>query len=286
MADIGIDEDFFDAGGHSLIAIRVLSRIHKELGVRFELTTIFDTPTIATLAAEVLKVRPGLDDELAGASAAQSTTATAQVSTPHRSLVPISTTGDKPPIFVVHGAGGNVLFLWTLARALAGSRPVYGFQAHGIDGSDMPDPSIEVMAERYVAELTTAHDGPYIIGGYSGGGIVAFEMVRQLQALGKRVDRLVLFDSPLPGEAELSGATGAPLLPSQRPPTRRRRAGAVHAVAFPRGIEGDPARAVRPIWARRRQTTDCTADRAGRGRGGAGSSTSTTTSAPRPSDTR
>ena len=206
VADIGIDEDFFDAGGHSLIAIRVLSRIHKELGVRFELTTIFDTPTIATLAAEVLKVRPGLDDELAGASAAQSTTATAQVSTPHRSLVPISTTGDKPPIFVVHGAGGNVLFLWTLARALAGSRPVYGFQAHGTDGSDMPDPSIEAMAERYVAELTTAHDGPYIIGGYSGGGIVAFEMVRQLQALGKRVDRLVLFDSPIIGEAELSGA--------------------------------------------------------------------------------
>jgi thioesterase domain-containing protein len=119
-------------------------------------------------------------------------------------LVPISTTGDKQPIFVAHGAGGNVLFLWTLARALGGSRPVYGFQARGVDGSDMPDMSIEAMAERYVAELTVAHDGPYIIGGYSGGGIVAFEIVRQLLLAGRTVDRLVLFDSPLPGEAKLS----------------------------------------------------------------------------------
>ncbi len=208
VADIGVDEDFFDAGGHSLIAIRMLSRVHKELGVRFELTAIFDAPTIATLTAEVLKVRPGLDGALADAADAAAATVTAadERTAAHRSLVPISTTGEKTPIFVVHGAGGNVLFLWTLARALAGTRPVYGFQASGVDGRDMPDPSIEVMAERYVAELTSAHEGPYIIGGYSGGGIVAFEMVRQLSALGKEVERLVLFDSPVPGEAELSNA--------------------------------------------------------------------------------
>jgi acyl carrier protein len=139
VPDIGVDEDFFDAGGHSLIAIRMLSRVHKELGVRFELTTIFDAPTISALADEVRKARPDLDLELAGARDAQPGT---QPVSPRRSLVPISTTGEKRPIFVVHGAGGNVLFLWTLARALGGSRPVYGFQAHGVDGGDMPDPSI------------------------------------------------------------------------------------------------------------------------------------------------
>ena len=96
VPDIGVDDDFFDAGGHSLIAIRMLSRIHKELGVRFQLTTIFDAPTIAALAAEVLKVRPGLDDELAGAVRCRSPRAvddSAERRLPHRSLVPISTDG-------------------------------------------------------------------------------------------------------------------------------------------------------------------------------------------------
>jgi thioesterase domain-containing protein/acyl carrier protein len=204
VPDIGLDEDFFDAGGHSLIAIRMLSRVHKELGVRLQLATMFEAPTISALAAEVLKVRPGLDEELSATPGATSVAPSEQPRTQHRSLVPISTSGDGRALFVVHGAGGNVLFLWTLARAFAGTRPVYGFQAHGVDGHDMPDPSIEAMAERYVNELRAAHSGPYLLGGYSGGGIVAVEMARQLQALGEEVDRIVLFDSPLPGEAELS----------------------------------------------------------------------------------
>ena len=82
---------------------------------------------------------------------------------------------------------------------MAGSRPIYGFQAHGVDGTDMPDPTIEEMAARYVRELRAAHDGPYILGGYSGGGIVTFEMVRQLQAIGAEVEYMVLFDSVPPG---------------------------------------------------------------------------------------
>ena len=182
-------------GGHSLIAIRMMSRIHKQLGVKFQLTTMFDAPTIAALAAEVLKVKPDLDAELAASAAtsggapAAAAAAVVPVDAPHRALVSISTAGDRRPLFVVHGAGGNVMFLWTLARAMTGSRPLYGFQAHGVDGADMPDPSIEVMAERYVTELRAEHEGPYLLGGYSGGGVVAFEMARQLQALGEKVER-------------------------------------------------------------------------------------------------
>lgn len=207
VADIGDDDDFFDAGGHSLIAIRMMSRIHKQLGVKFQLTTMFDAPTIGALAAEVLKVRPDLDAELAATAAAPGAAAptTAEtVDVPHRALVSISTAGDERPLFVVHGAGGNVMFLWTLARAMSGSRPLYGFQAHGVDGTDMPDPTIEVMAERYVTELRADHEGPYLLGGYSGGGLVAFEMARQLIALGEQVERIVLFDSPVPGEETVS----------------------------------------------------------------------------------
>jgi thioesterase domain-containing protein len=115
--------------------------------------------------------------------------------------VTITTEGKKAPLFIVHGAGGNVLFLWSLARAMAGDRPIYGFQARGVDGADMPDPTIEDMAARYVAELRAAHRGPYLLGGYSGGGIVTFEMVKQLQQLGEEVRLLVLFDSVPPGKA-------------------------------------------------------------------------------------
>jgi acyl transferase domain-containing protein/thioesterase domain-containing protein len=214
--DFTDDDDFFDVGGHSLIAIRLMARIHKDLGVRFQLATIFDAPTIRTLAAKILEARPDLDDELAAAAAASSTVVApsgtaapavrpgpvgASIGPTHASLVPISTSGDKAPFFIVHGAGGNVLFLWSLARAMAGSRPIYGFQAKGIDGDEMPDATIEEMAARYVAELRAAHPGPYMLGGYSGGGIVTFEMVRQLQAAGAEVQYVVFFDGAPPGKA-------------------------------------------------------------------------------------
>ena len=104
----------------------------------------------------------------------------------------------------MHGAGGNVLFLWSLARALAGTRPVFGFQAHGVDGAHMPDASIESMAARYVEELRAHANGPFILGGYSGGGIDTFEMVRQLRALGEDVPFVVFFDSVPPGKADPS----------------------------------------------------------------------------------
>jgi thioesterase domain-containing protein len=74
---------------------------------------------------------------------------------------------------------------------------VYGFQAHGIHGDDVADDTVDAMATRYVAELRAHSPGPYLLGGYSGGGAVALEMARQLQAAGERVDCVVLFDSPV-----------------------------------------------------------------------------------------
>jgi thioesterase domain-containing protein len=95
----------------------------------------------------------------------------------------------------VHGAGGNVLFLWGAARSLAADRSVFAFQARGVSRGDEMDPTVEAMASRYVRELRDAASGPYLLAGYSGGGVVTMEMVRQLQAAGERVSHVVLFDS-------------------------------------------------------------------------------------------
>jgi thioesterase domain-containing protein/acyl carrier protein len=206
LDDVAPDDDFFDLGGHSLIAIRLMTRIHSDLGIRLQLATVFDAPTIATLSARLREDYPEIDGAFsggAGDSAGFGVGGLDETSTPSshptmtRHLVPISTRGTGRPLYVVHGAGGSILFLAGFGRSLSKSRPVYGFQAHGVEGDDVPDPTVESMARRYIDELRAHGSGPYLLGGYSGGGIVALEMVRQLQELGEVVDLVVLFDSPV-----------------------------------------------------------------------------------------
>ncbi|OLD55650.1 MAG: hypothetical protein AUI64_03230 [Acidobacteria bacterium 13_1_40CM_2_64_6] len=168
---VGIDANFFEIGGHSLIAARLFARIEQSFGRKLPLSTLLRAPTIEQLAAVVEQSEP-----------------------PSQSaLVPIQPHGRKRPLFCVSGIGGSVLGLATLGRHLGDDQPVFGLRPAPSDAHACA--SIEVRAARYVEEiLTVAPHGPYRLAGYSSGGILAFEMARQLTAEGHQVALLAIFD--------------------------------------------------------------------------------------------
>ncbi|MGY1964297.1 amino acid adenylation domain-containing protein [Nocardia gipuzkoensis] len=157
---IGVDDDFFAAGGTSIGAMRVVMALSRRWGVEVPLDAFIGAPTAAGLAA---LVRSG------------------DVQRTFDPLVPISVGGTKPPLFLVHPIGGNVLCYLALARYLDPDRPVYGLQAAGADSGSAPEKSIAAMTESYLEAVRRVHpDGPYHLAGWSFGGYVALEMARQL----------------------------------------------------------------------------------------------------------
>ena len=173
---IDIHSDFFELGGHSLIAVRVMLLLEEEIGKRLPLAALMTYSTIEKLAQLI-------DEE-------------DHKSINWDSLVPIQPNGTKTPLFMVHGAEHNVLFINPIVKFMDGNQPVYGIQAKGLNGIDTPHDTIKDMAAHYISEIIKINpNGPYALGGYSFGGIVAFEMARQLQAENKEVKTIILLDS-------------------------------------------------------------------------------------------
>jgi amino acid adenylation domain-containing protein len=167
MQEIGIHDNFFDLGGHSLKAAQLFYQLELVFEKQLPLATLFQAPTIAELAAVLTK---------------------ASWIPPWQSLVAIQPSGTGVPLFMVPGVGGNVLVFAKLARILGTEQPLYGLQARGLDGKEAPFTSVPEMAAHYVQEVRRMHpDGPYLIGGVCTGGLIGYEVARQLTALGCQV---------------------------------------------------------------------------------------------------
>jgi thioesterase domain-containing protein/NAD(P)-dependent dehydrogenase (short-subunit alcohol dehydrogenase family)/acyl carrier protein len=193
---IGINDSFFDLGGHSLIAVRLFNELSDRYGVDLPMSVLMQRPTIAALA-EII----GPTDQSAGVQSGPALRAGAPA-LEFRFVVPMHAgpVASGTPLFVVAGMFGNVLNLSHLAHLLGEERPFYAIQARGLYGDSAPHESFEEAAADYIAELRKVQpSGPYLIGGYSGGGITAYEMARQLIASGETVAGVILFDTPLPG---------------------------------------------------------------------------------------
>jgi thioesterase domain-containing protein len=131
------------------------------------------------------------------------------VSASPSSLVAIQPSGARPPLFFVHPVGGSVLCYAALTYGLGADQPFYGFQASGLEGEMVPYTRVEDMAAHYLeAVLSTQPEGPYFLGGWSMGGVVAFEMAQQLRRQDREVALLALLDSLAPSNDQADRASG------------------------------------------------------------------------------
>jgi amino acid adenylation domain-containing protein len=194
---VGLQDNFFESGGHSLLAAKLMHRIGQVVGRPLPLAMLLESPTVERLL--VVLRQEGWSRHWS-------------------SLVAIQSAGPKAPFFCVHGVGGNVVGFRDLGRHMGPTHPFYGLQARGLDGQQSPLSTIEEMASHYLREIASVQPrGPYFLGGFSLGGLVAYEMAQQLQAQGEEVGLLALFDT-YPGNLNPLASS---LLKSLRTPSKQ-----------------------------------------------------------------
>lgn len=189
VPSVGVTDSYFDlvAARHkdyrvvdhaSLGALNLVTEIAHDLGRELPAAVLFEATTIEHMADLLRQESPSL---------------------PWSPLVRIQPRGSRPPFFGVHGRGAHVTFYHYLAKHLGQDQPFYGLQSRGLDGKQSPFSRVEDMAAHYIEQMRSVQpEGPYFLGGKSGGGIVVFEMAQQLRARGAEVGLLVMFDTIQP----------------------------------------------------------------------------------------
>lgn len=178
LREVDVHTSFFDLGGHSLLAVNAFQEIERRFQIRLPLGLLMRSPTIAELAERIDEQREGVVEQWP-------------------SLLPLNEISDsKPKVYLVHGAGGDVLLYQKLVNHLGGDYAVFGLQSRGVADESEPLTSIEEMARHYLDEIRAQHgSGPYHLVGYCLGGTIAFEMARLLAAEGEPVGSVTLLDT-------------------------------------------------------------------------------------------
>lgn len=175
VVSVGVQDNFFNLGGHSILALQLFTQIKQVFGKDLPLSTLYQAPTVEQLATVLRQ-----DNHSVSWS----------------SLVPIQPDGSKPILFCIHPAKGNILGYERLAHYLGIEQPIYGLQARGLDGKQAPLNRVEMMAACYIQEIRTLQPkGPYYLAGHSLGGTISFEIAQQLQAQGEKVALVAMFDT-------------------------------------------------------------------------------------------
>ncbi|MBI9044345.1 MAG: non-ribosomal peptide synthetase [Anaerolineaceae bacterium] len=180
---IGVMDNFFELGGDSLAGVLLFLEIEQKFGIKLPLTTLLNAETIRKLG--ILIKKKNIDKEWFP-------------------IVPLKEEGSGTPIFFIPGFGGYPLRFRNLATRLPKQTPVFAMQARGLDGMKAPFASIEESAREYIEAIKSIRpEGPYHLGGESGGGLIVYEMAQQLLADGEKVPVLILFDSYGPGQKRI-----------------------------------------------------------------------------------
>jgi thioesterase domain-containing protein/acyl carrier protein len=178
LPDMGMDDDFFRSGGHSLLAIRLIAGIEEAFGVRLPVSVIFSAPTIRQMTEAVRNRAGARGPDI---------------------LITLNKGGDRPPLYCVHGVPGTLFEFSQFAQNAGNDQPVYGIQSPGLDGSEQPPERVEEMALRYIRILRNKQPrGPYYLLGYCAGGAIAYEMACRLEEAGERPGVLGIIDYPAP----------------------------------------------------------------------------------------